>query len=91
MRFRIALTEAISLCQMGNVLNREKREQVLTLGHLGWPLRRIEEATGVRRANHHAPLGTSQHADHVQQTRRRLGQLLGEARDRSQPVKPLAL
>jgi hypothetical protein len=34
---------------MGNVLSREKQEQVLALGRLGWPLRRIEEATGVRR------------------------------------------
>jgi len=34
---------------MGNVLSREKREQVLALGRLGWPLRRIEDATGVRR------------------------------------------
>ena len=34
---------------MANVLGKEKREQVLALGRLGWPLRRIEEATGVRR------------------------------------------
>ena len=34
---------------MGNVLRREKREQVVALGRLGWSLRRIEEATGVRR------------------------------------------
>jgi hypothetical protein len=34
---------------MGNVLRREKREQVIALGRLGWSLRRIEEATGVRR------------------------------------------
>jgi transposase len=34
---------------MANVLSREKREQVLALGRLGWTLRRIEEATGVRR------------------------------------------
>lgn len=34
---------------MSNVLDREKREQILALGRLGWPLRRIEEATGVRR------------------------------------------
>jgi transposase len=34
---------------MGNVLSREKREQVIALGRLGWPLRKIEEATGVRR------------------------------------------
>jgi transposase len=34
---------------MANVLSNEKREQVLALGRLGWPLRRIEEATGIRR------------------------------------------
>jgi transposase len=34
---------------MANVLSREKREQVLALGRLGWSLRRIEDATGVRR------------------------------------------
>jgi beta-lactam-binding protein with PASTA domain len=34
---------------MANVLSKEKREQVLALGRLRWPLRRIEEATGVRR------------------------------------------
>jgi len=32
-----------------NVLNDHKREQVLALGRLGWTLRRIEQATGVRR------------------------------------------
>jgi hypothetical protein len=34
---------------MANVLSREKRERVLVLGRLLWTLRRIEEATGVRR------------------------------------------
>jgi transposase len=34
---------------MANILGSEKREQILALGRLGWPLRRIEEATGVRR------------------------------------------
>jgi transposase len=34
---------------MSNVLNEEKRQQVLALGRLGWPLRRIERETGVRR------------------------------------------
>jgi hypothetical protein len=34
---------------MANVLNNEKRQQVVALGRLGWPLGRIEEATGVRR------------------------------------------
>jgi transposase len=34
---------------MANVLSDTKREQVIALGRLGWPLRRIEDATGVRR------------------------------------------
>jgi transposase len=34
---------------VSNVLNEEKRQQVLALGQLGWPLRRIEKQTGVRR------------------------------------------
>jgi hypothetical protein len=34
---------------MANVLSEEKRQQVLGLGRLGWSLRRIESATGVRR------------------------------------------
>jgi transposase len=34
---------------MANILDNDKREQILALGRLGWSLRRIEEATGVRR------------------------------------------
>src|SRR5881409_3905408 len=34
---------------MSNVLSADKRQQVIALGRLGWSLRRIEEATGVRR------------------------------------------
>ena len=34
---------------MSNVLSEEKRKQVIALGRLGWSLRRIEQATGVRR------------------------------------------
>ena len=34
---------------MGNVLERTKQEQVIALGRLGWSLRKIEAATGVRR------------------------------------------
>jgi hypothetical protein len=34
---------------MGNVLSDDKKQQVLALGRLGWSLRRIEEATDVRR------------------------------------------
>jgi len=34
---------------MGKVLSKQKREQVMALGRLGWSLRQIEAATGVRR------------------------------------------
>jgi hypothetical protein len=34
---------------MSHVLSEEKKQQVIALGKLGWPLRRIEQATGVRR------------------------------------------
>jgi hypothetical protein len=34
---------------MSNVLSEEKKQQVIALGKLGWPLRRIEQATSVRR------------------------------------------
>lgn len=34
---------------MGNVLDREKQHQIIALGRLGWSLRQIEDATGVRR------------------------------------------
>src|SRR6185436_6428474 len=35
--------------RMTNVLKPEKQEEIRALGRLGWTLRRIEEATGVRR------------------------------------------
>jgi len=34
---------------MANVLSDNKKQQVVALGRLGWPLRRIEDETGVRR------------------------------------------
>ncbi len=34
---------------MANLLGEDQKQQVLALGRLGWPLRRIEHATGVRR------------------------------------------
>jgi hypothetical protein len=34
---------------MANVLSNDKQQQILALGRLGWSLRRIEGATGVRR------------------------------------------
>src|SRR5262245_35560258 len=41
---------------MANVLSAEKRQQVIALGRLGWSVRRIEEATGVRRETASADL-----------------------------------
>jgi len=35
--------------RMTNILSEQKRQQVVALARLGWSLRRIEEATGVRR------------------------------------------
>jgi transposase len=34
---------------MGNVLDKQKQEQIRALGRLGWTLSRIEQTTGVRR------------------------------------------
>jgi transposase len=34
---------------MANILGDEQKQQILALGRLGWPLRRIEQATGIRR------------------------------------------
>ncbi len=34
---------------MSNVLNEQKKQEILALGRLGWSLRRIEKETGIRR------------------------------------------
>src|SRR5271157_975604 len=34
---------------MANVLNEQKKQQVLALGRLGWPLRQIQQVTRIRR------------------------------------------
>jgi hypothetical protein len=34
---------------MSNVLSKEQKQEVIALGRLEWTLRRIEQATGVRR------------------------------------------
>ena len=39
----------VPLASMTNILSDDKRQEVLALGRLGWTLRRIERATGVRR------------------------------------------
>src|ERR1019366_8958667 len=44
---------------MANVLNEEKKQQVLALGRLGWSLRRIQQATSIRRETASAYLKTA--------------------------------
>ena len=39
----------VAFVGMSNVLSEAKKQQVIALGRLGWPLRRIEQETGVRR------------------------------------------
>lgn len=40
---------ACSYAGMSNVLDDQQQQQVLALGRLGWTLRRIQQATAVRR------------------------------------------
>jgi hypothetical protein len=42
---------------VSNVLSEEKRQQVIALGQLGWPLRRIQQEIGIRRETAGAPGG----------------------------------
>src|SRR5436305_12975627 len=41
--------EGLLSIDVSNVLSEEKRQQVIALGRLGWPLRRIQHETGIRR------------------------------------------
>jgi transposase len=45
----IPMEGTVAFIGMSNVLSEAKRQQVIALGRLGWPLRRIEQETGVRR------------------------------------------
>ena len=42
-------TKQIGFVDVSNVLNEEKKQQVIALGRLGWSLRQIQRATGIRR------------------------------------------
>ncbi len=55
---------------MANVLSDEKKQQVLALGRLGWPLRRIEQTVGVRRETAAAYLRAAGVAVRAPRTRR---------------------
>src|SRR5205085_7963046 len=41
--------EGLTCSDVSNVWSEEKRQQVSALGRLGWPLRRIQQETGIRR------------------------------------------
>jgi hypothetical protein len=56
--------------RMSNVLSNTKQDQVLALGRLGWPLRQIEQATGVRRETASAYLKAAGIAVRAPRTRR---------------------
>jgi hypothetical protein len=45
----LTTTGGLPSVEMSNVLSEEKKQQILALGRLGWPLRQIERAVGVRR------------------------------------------
>jgi transposase len=45
----LTTAEELSFVDVSNVLSEEKKQQVIALGRLGWPLRRIEKETRVRR------------------------------------------
>jgi transposase len=45
----LTTTEQICFVDVSNVLNEEKKQQVIALGRLGWSLRQIQRATGIRR------------------------------------------
>jgi len=55
---------------MSNVLSTDKKQQVIALGKLGWSLRRIEEATGVRRETASAYLKAALGGDHERRQNR---------------------
>src|SRR6516165_321489 len=56
---------------MSNVLSEEKKQQVIALGKLGWPLRRIEPEAGVRRETAGAYLKAARIPIHPPGSRRR--------------------
>ena len=46
----MSTTEDLPSVDVSNVSSEEKKQQVIALGQLGWPLvRRIEKETGIRR------------------------------------------
>jgi len=71
---------------MANILGDEKKQQVLALGRLGWPLRRIEHATGVRRETASAYLKAAGIA--IREPRRRRPPATPASRVSTDPAKP---
>jgi len=45
----LTTTGGLPSVEMSNVLSEEKKQQIIALGRLGWTLRHIQRATGVRR------------------------------------------
>jgi len=45
----LTTTGGLPSVEMSNVLSEEQKQQIIALGRLGWSLRHIQRATGVRR------------------------------------------
>ena len=74
---------------MSNVLGDNKQQQVLALGRLGWSLRRIEQATTVRRETASAYLKAAGHSGaRAWGTAERLAAKTGHHRQRCPPTRP---
>ena len=53
------MTVGLPSVEMSNVLSEERKQQIIALGRLGWTLRHIQRATGVRRETAAAHLRVS--------------------------------
>lgn len=72
--------------RMANILGDDQKQQILALGRLGWPLRRIEQATGVRRETASAYLKAAGIA--IRAPRRRRPPLKPPSQVSTDPAKP---
>jgi transposase len=76
---------------MSNVLSDEQKQQIIALGRLGWSLRRIQQATGVRRETVSAYLKQAEIALRPPRGRRvaaKPASPVGEVTTDSEPAKP---
>jgi transposase len=76
---------------MSNVLSEEEKQQIIALGRLGWSLRRIQRATGVRRETVSAYLkdaGVALRPPRGRQVAAKPASLVGEVTTDPEPLQP---